>query len=334
MTSRKPTFAMPQLLMGCLISLCAASFADAEMTIVSDFDDLSLSAGGHWSGPDPGGTDVIVDDPWTGGTMTITVGSFHSAGVAYVNRYNNKYKTWDGFAYSNMTDTTTGDYTNQFSAFPGTGYGPGSDNYGVAYGYLDSLNSNDVAQLMQLPYLELPEDAKLESARIPNTTYAALTMLNGDEFGFAQQFGGKLGNDPDWFKLSVYGTDAEGNVLNAGVPLDLFLADFRFADNSLDYVLDTWELLDLTPLEDARRVYFNLSSSDAGEFGMNTPALFAIDDVTYSVVPEPSALVLWGLGMCLLGGVSWRRCVREFRAVHSDNRPSRPAGERSCRLAN
>ena len=39
---------------------------------------------------------------------------------------------WDGWAYSNMTDTTTKGYQNQYSAITGRGVN-GSSNYGVAY---------------------------------------------------------------------------------------------------------------------------------------------------------------------------------------------------------
>jgi len=289
--------------------------------IVVDFEDLTPTTlytgpggGYYWKGPASNAHDE--PDPW-GGTQR--VGTFQSRGVAFVNRYNATYDSWSGFAYSNTTDTTTAGYTNQFSAYAGSGRGPGNDNYGVAFGYLDSLNPNDADQLQKLPWIELPVGYYVQSAYVTNTTYAALSMLNGDSF--AKKFGGPSGNDPDWFKLSVYGTDASGTPL--GNSVELYLADYRFSNNAQDYIVSEWTLLDLSPLSGARRLYFNLSSSDVGLWGMNTPGYFAIDNLTLSEVPEPSAFVLLcGAGITLAVLVTGRAFYRP-RRVH-DGIPTEP----------
>ena len=248
-----------------------------------DFDDLTLAAESHWQGPDPDGTDITNPSG-----QEVRVGSFASGGVEFVNRFTWEYQTWSGFAYSNVTDVTTPGYLNQFSAFAGSGHGPGDDNYGVANGYRDQLDPADVDQLKELPFLELPANTRIESAYIVNTTYTALSMLNGDSF--AKKFGGQSGNEPDWFKLTAYGTDAAGSPLAATV--EFYLADYRFDDHDRDYIVDQWTQVDLSPLADARRIYFNLQSSDTGPWGMNTPAYFAIDDIRLTIVPEPSTLAI------------------------------------------
>jgi hypothetical protein len=115
-------------------------------------------------------------------------------------------------------------------------------------------------------------------------------MRDGDTF--AKKFGGDSGADPDWFKLSVYGTDAGGALLPQSV--EFYLADFR-GDN--DYIVDTWELLDLSSLAAAHQLYFNFSSSDVGDFGMNTPGTFAIDDIAYVLAPEPGSWLLLAVGI-------------------------------------
>jgi len=61
---------------------------------------------------------------------------------------------------------------------------------------------------------------------------------------------------------------------------NFYLADFRNADNSKDYILNTWKWLNLTPLGLVDSLEFILSSSDNGAFGMNTPAFFALDNLT------------------------------------------------------
>jgi hypothetical protein len=110
-------------------------------------------------------------------------------------------------------------------------------------------------------------------------------MRDGD--AFAKKFGGATGNDPDFFKLTIIGKEASDVVVNT---VDFYLADFRSANNAQDYVVNSWTTVDLTSLAGSRTLTFTLSSSDNGQFGMNTPAYFAIDDLTF--VPEPGAVLV------------------------------------------
>jgi len=279
-----------------------------------DFDDLPLAPNSYFNGPAPNGQ--VVGGPYG----PVTRGTFESRGVQFVNNYDQTFGSWSGFAYSNTTDTTTPGFTNQFSAFAGSGRGPGHDNYGVAFGY-DDLTPNlidptpfdptNVAHLERLPHFLLPDGANIAGMFVTNTTYAALSMLEGD--GFAKKFGGATGNDPDWFKLSAFGTDASGHVLSTSV--DFYLADFRFADNRLDYVVRDWTYMDLSALSGAKTLYFNVSSSDAGPYGLNTPGYFAVDDVRFAqAVPEPSGLALAAAGASTFGLPSLRKRARGRRA--------------------
>ncbi len=275
--------------------------ADASRAggVVATFDDLQLAPKSHWSGPDPNGT--VVSGPYG----NVVQGSFTTGGVGFANNAETTYGSWSGFAYSNTTDTTKPGYLNQFSAY--TGGGHSGDNYGVAFGYHD-LEENylgnepfdrfNVEHLAGLPQFTLPTGGGIEGLFVTNTTYAALSMLQGDSF--AKKFGGASGNDADWFKLSAYGTDAAGVVLDSYV--DFYLADYRSSDK---YVVSDWRYMDLSTLAGAQTIYFNLSSSDVGAFGMNTPSYFAVDDVRYTIanaaVPEPSSVVLAGVGVIFLG---------------------------------
>jgi hypothetical protein len=81
--------------------------------------------------------------------------------------------------------------------------------------------------------------------------------------------------------------------------VEFFLADYRFADNGLDYIVDSWEYVELASLGVVKSLEFGLSSSDAGALGMNTPGYFALD----TVVPEPGSVLLLVLG----GFLAWRR---------------------------
>jgi hypothetical protein len=148
----------------------------------------------------------------------------------------------------------------------------------------------DVQRLAELPSIYLPERTTAINAQVTNTTYAALTMQDGlvTSFGNTEPFGGPSGTDPDFFKLSVFGVGSDGQAL--GTEVEFFLSDYRSED---DYIIGDWQELDLTPLAGARSLHFNLSSSDVGDFGMNTPAYFALDDLTLAAtaIPEPSGVL-------------------------------------------
>lgn len=228
-------------------------------TTVSTFDDADLDGEDYWNGDD-------------------LSGGFNSGSAYFINNYNETYDSWDGFAFSKVNDNTTAGYNNQYSAYTGIGVNE-SQNYGVAY-----VN----AYTGSLPTVSITNTTTgniIPGFYVTNNTYAALSMLNGD--AYAKKFGGENGNDKDWFKLTIRGIDAEGNYTN---PIEFYLADYRFEDNSKDYIIDEWTWVDLTSLGEVIGIDFNLSSSDNGMFGMNTPAYFCIDDL--NGIGETSDLIV------------------------------------------
>jgi len=204
-----------------------------------------------------------------------------------------------GWSYSNVNNVTTAGFTNQFASYTGTGFG-GSGNYAMAYGWRDDVptgrfpvpfNPLNVSDLRFIPSIQLPMGMQASSVLISNSTYSALSMLSGD--GFSKKFGGAGGSDPDFLKLSVFGIDASDNPL--GVEVEFYLADYRSPISLNDFIVNSWQSLDLSNLANARSLHFNLSSSDVGGFGMNTPGYFALDNLRLTAVPEPSTLALVGL---------------------------------------
>lgn len=235
----------------------------SALAVVVDFEEFdqppySLGPESYWNGSDGSG-------------------GFTSHGAFFNNLYTDwggGFYAWSGWSVSNQTDNTTPGYDNQYSAYPGGG-ADGSEFYGLSY----TFNPGDA-------HIELPAGAELQHLLVTNTTYAALSMLNGDFV--SKKFGGNSGDDPDWFKLTITGLD-EDEVETGHV--DFYLADYRFADNDLDYIVDEWTLVDLTSLSTARRLSFGLDSSDVHpEWGMNTPAYFALDNLVF--VPEPATAAL------------------------------------------
>jgi len=207
-------------------------------------------------------------------------GGFTSGAAVFTNNYNGGF--WDGWSYSQTTDTTTPGFSNQFSAIPGSG-AAGSPTYGVAF---EGFGPEGI------PTVEFGSERTVLSAEFANTTYAALTMRDGDQF--SKKFGGASGSDPDWFLVSVLGYDTAGTFTDS---VDVYLADYRFTDDSQDYILDDWTLVDLTGLGPVKRVEFVFSGSDVGDFGLNTPKYVALDNLV--AVPEPASAVL------LAGGLLW-----------------------------
>jgi hypothetical protein len=135
-------------------------------------------------------------------------------------------------------------------------------------------------------------------------------MRDGDPppYSFGKKFGGASGEDPDWFKITAFGMDAAGTLL-PGVA-EFYLADFRATDPAQDYIVDEWMWWDLSVLDGAHRIYFNLSSSDRGAWGMNTPAFFALDDLHLLTAPEPATGWLWLSGLLVVAPLRMRSVLR------------------------
>lgn len=247
------------------IAFAAALMFDSAAAAVVTFEAVPLGPSGYYNGSSGGGGVVLE-------------------GATFNNNYNSGYGSWSGFAVSNHTDTTTAGYLNQYSAYAGGG--AGSANYAVGYySSYDAATTNiSFATLTNLTGL---------GGLFTNTTYAALDLLNGGDFG-SKKFGGVSGNDADWFLLTIKGYAAG---VPTGSPVNFYLADFRFADNSLDYIVNNWRYVDFSALGSVDELRFSLTSSDVDSFGTLTPTYFAMDN--FLSVPEPSSLLvaLSGLGL-------------------------------------
>ena len=236
----------------------------AAANTAANFENLSLAPGGYWNGSD--GSGGFTSGPATFNNL-YTIDAF--SGWAF----------WGGWSYSNVMDAATAGYTNQYAAAPG-GAKDGS-NYGVAY--LDTYYGTT-------PTITLAAPSVVQGAWFTNTTYAYWDMMNGTP-GYSKKFGGATGTDPDWFLLTVTGLDASGQVTGT-VPF--YLADFRSGNPAQDYILNDWTWADLESLGAVKTLEFTLTSSDNSDWGMNTPAYFAMDDLV--AAPEPATLALLGLG--------------------------------------
>ncbi len=231
--------------------LLAAMLTVTKGQTVSTFESLTLNTNSFWNGSSqPLGT------------------SFEDGNASFVNQYDTAWGgMWSsGWAYSNVTDSTTAGYLNMYAARTGGGY-DGSSNYAV--GQVDSYNQVN-------PKIKLSPAARgkmVSGAYFTNGTYSAISMRDGDTY--AKKFGGVTGNDPDWFKIVV--RKWFGGVL-ANDSVEIFLADFRSDNNDEDYILTQWQWVDLTSLGNVDSLTFSMSSSDVSIAGINTPLFFCMDN--------------------------------------------------------
>ena len=241
------------------VALCLALLSwSSQSQTISDFENLSLPVDTFWNGAD-----------YSGG--------FSSGNTHYPNvyLYDSLYGGYwaSGWAYSSMRDSTTGNFTNLYSARPAIGY-DGSATYAIG---------------QQGSVLHLTGDAAgkvVYGVFVTNSTYAALSMRDGD--AFAKKFGGPTGDDPDWFKLCIR---AWFNGVLKPDSVEFFLADYRFSDNLQDYIVNDWQWVPLSSLGNCDSLQFLLSSTDNGTFGMNTPPFFCIDN--FSTTDSLEGMEAW-----------------------------------------
>ena len=176
------------------------------------------------------------------------------------------YSFWSyGFAYSNMTDSVTSGFGNQYAAKTAAGYNL-SAQYAVAYCYSPVTFTNT----MNLNLIGAAIGEPVSGFYITNSTYAYNSMRSGD--AFARKF-----HDGDWFLLTVKGFTAGALTTDS---VNFYLADFRFTDSSMNYLVKNWQWVNLASLGHVDSLQFQLSSTDNGSFGMNTPAYFCMDNFT------------------------------------------------------
>jgi len=225
--------------------------------VISTLDELALLKDTFWMHP-------MSDTAFT-------------SGLAVFSSYVDIYGEINGFTYSNQTNDTTPGYTNEYSAITAGGMyatDSGGTNYSVAY-------VNPYAQAPQIHFTD-NNSHKVSGFYVTNNTYAYLSMKNGDSFE------NKFSNtNKDWFKLSIWGLTADSTITDT---ISFYLADFRFKDSTNDYIANTWRWVDLYSLGMVKDLYFSLSSSQNGMFGMNTPAYFCLGNLTVLPAAQPVLL--------------------------------------------
>ncbi|CAG5076290.1 DUF4465 domain-containing protein [Parvicella tangerina] len=222
------------------------------------FENISIpSAESFWNG-----SDLTGNENPTGIFSSSASEDYFQFNTVYDTTWGAAYGIWSsGWAFSNQTSDTLTGLNGQHSSYAGGA----ADSAQYAIGQQNSK----IHRLSSYHFFE--------SVQISNSNYAAHSMLNGDQF--AKKFGGTSGDDPDWFLLTIYAHNDIDQVYDS---VEVYLADYRFSNNTQDYVVKDWVNVDISSLGTADYLRFEMTSSDMGAWGMNTPSFFAIDDLTYA----------------------------------------------------
>ena len=261
---RQTLTTVPRLLLAAGITLAATLSTQAA---VISFDELDPGSQGYWNGTPP-------EEP---GTVSTTFTSGTASFGNSVTNWGGGFNSWSGFVYSNLGDTTTAGFENQYSSAAGGGVG-GTGNFVMA--------SGDSQIGVEGPTITLSglTDMTGLGACFTNATYAALSVRDGD--GFSQPFG-----DSDYLKLTIHGY----NGATATGTVDFYLADFR--DGASD-IVNNWRWVNLTALGTVDKLTFSFDSNDQSFGYINKPAYFAMDNLLS--VPEPSTALASLAGLALL----------------------------------
>jgi uncharacterized protein DUF4465/type IX secretion system substrate protein len=241
-----------------MLSSALTASAQTPTTQISTFEDVTNLPNFH---------NKVYNDS-TGG------GGFTSRNAFFPTQWDTSYGGYwsTGWAASTYYDTTTAGYPNLYGCAAYKGYA-NSNTFAVG----------TTAGNLTIRLTDSLIGKTVSGVYVCNSTYAYKSMKNGDTFGDTA-FSAK---NKDWFKLTI--RNYHGGVLAAD-SAEVYLADFRYADTTNNYILKTWMWVDLTSLGNTDSLVFFLHSTENNTYGMMTPAFFCIDNLTLSTHLDTTGL--------------------------------------------
>ena len=242
-----------------VVKVIDANLKEASDTIrvIATGDAVTATFENHWLGVS--GFDNAATESGDDAHTTLVDGSFS---FSMNNEYSGMY--WYGFALSNHTSTTFATLTtDQYNSVAGSGV-DGSDNYLVCY-------SSEYSAAPRIDVLSSPLGTQLRGVYVTNSAYAVKAMTDG--LNPASPF-----TQGSWLKATF--------TADNGRHVDYYLADYRSSNIADHYILDSWDWVDLSSLGTVKWLTITMSGSDSGNFGLNTPAYFCLDNFN---APSPSA---------------------------------------------
>lgn len=305
-----------------IVAMSMVAIASAMFTgCTSDDDDLFANYDGNVENPmtrAANATSGVIDfegaSPLAGPTSygdnlyasysgaKYTSWSDQKAGATFaINNMNGAINFWNGgIAISNWSIRENGtdhshdwwySYLNQCSVYNtsitsgASGAGHSGNNFAIVYGYVDQYNSS----YMTYPSITFRASTKVSTVWICNSSYTYGVIKNGNHWDDGEDDGwtgsakplnntfsdGKKG----YLTIEAYGFNGS-TPTNGGNPVTFDLANYN--TSSTGNVIDQWTEWDLSALGSVTTIKFNIVGNDSGTYGLNTPAYFCIDDISYS----------------------------------------------------
>lgn len=217
---------------------------------------------------------------WTG-TYDDDEESIDSQVFIFVHNSIADWRTWWGFTASKSADNSRPDnmLTHQWNNMAKGGIVLNEDGTVKNDDFGAPVCSADVPYLVAFysPYMSArPVDVTFADGKSYNAvgmyvnlnSYAYYSIESGD--GIARAF-----TNGDRFTLTVHGVDSE----NSEHTVDVTLAEYSNGDLTINR---GWKYVDLSELGAVNELYFTMSSTDTGDYGMNTPCYFCLDKLMVS----------------------------------------------------
>ncbi|MEM0964674.1 MAG: DUF4465 domain-containing protein [Verrucomicrobiota bacterium] len=224
---------------------------------------------------------------------------------------------WDGFSTSSETATAFGSdtvgFANEMKAI--TGSGNGDDVYGIYFNSEEGITFS-------------AGSATVQSIDITNTTYVYYALLFGADGwndmeevptnSFVTKYADGTYLDEYDNSLTPFGVgdffEVTATGYLGGSPVDtstVRLAEWNVSSGSFE-IEEEWNTWTLN-FSEIDTLEFSIAGTDTGDFGLNTPAYFAFDNLTFTPVPEPAfAGFIFAFGAFALV-CGFRRRPRESR---------------------
>ena len=216
------------------------------------FEEMTLDAESSYNGAGVEGE--TVTDTWG---SQVTKSHFTSGGFRFTTLFNPQYFSWSGFAVSNETSTAYANYADQYRNCVGSGY-KGSKNFAVVF----PSGMNEAAEPVGGP-------ATVSGMYVTNSAWNVSAYLEGDGMTPGAFTTG------DWCLLTITGTHADETTATVQV----YLADYRSANEADHYYINQWQWVDLTALGEVKALTFAITSSRFNDWGMTTPGYFCMDNL-------------------------------------------------------
>ena len=180
---------------------------------------------------------------------------------------------WDGFTICKSADNSsqTDWISHQWSNIAGGGVQVTADGVTVdsnkpyVVGYWSAWSETPSNTIM----FDNDKEYVVKGMYIVNSCYAYYCCAE------ANSMGRPLNQEGDYFKIIAHGVKADGEETTT----ELELCGFH---NGQFSAITDWTWWDLSALGQVVSLYFTMDSSDKGDYGMNTPSYFAMDQLTVS----------------------------------------------------